>query len=632
MLGDFIVNNIRNVCGNSGGTCGVEGCRDDPDYCCKCSGFTELFCAGHLSAHLDLALANDRPRTNCYYLNETVKQQLCSACNKCMQKCENSLRKLGIKSYKYQRNSCYENIIQELNRQLRAYKNIRLQIQEKYKIYIYYNNDLVENCIISEINNPGEMEEHLDSKLYSYKHSLKESQFITRAEFSSMISQLGIKAQGLLIDALSNPSLNKTNHDNKIANKNKTKTKTKAKTKIKTKTKNKIKAKTKTKTENSTDREKQLENHLKVSPIIAHMATQFQALQSQFHSQFQLSSECNQKLQDFQTFSIHIERSLSKFHEEISNLYLSCSILNSTLNTLNSTLSSKISSLKSSNTLILSSINQILSTLSPTPCETVQFSSFYYCNEGSKSLLKVAPEDASDELYYILPDTISTAGGWCQLPQNRLFYYGSSVSGILHRYRSHFFYIIDLAQMRVYKQEVSHAGNNGLCCYLRNSVYIFGVVGSGDTMNKALVLDLGEMKAKEICDLPSSVCNIASLVWENSIFITGLYTDKLFAYSVEEQVYYCGPLRMIENRNKIIFECAGRMFIIADDDVFEVFRNPQGHFRKIFCNLPFRNRFLKANTVKNRQNVYMLLNDNTIYKFSLTTLSVQKIRQVTVCS
>ena len=89
---------------------------------------------------------------------------------------------------------------------------------------------------------------------------------------------------------------------------------------------------------------------------------------------------------------------------------------------------------------------------------------------------------------------------------------------------------------------------------------------------------------------------------------------------------------MIENRNKIIFECAGRMFIIADDDVFEVFRNPQGHFRKIFCNLPFRNKFLKANTVKNRQNVYMLLNDNTIYKFSLTTLSVQKIRQVTVCS
>lgn len=555
--------------------CWYSGCLNEAEMYCNCEGKVQVFCFRHLELHLVGKKGKCRPVCNFIYVSEEVRGEVEKSCWKNIENCKKKGKKV--------------------KKAVEICKNVLEKVRKRAKFYVYGVDDFDENLAKKAVEDPKNLDLVIDQLIRKEKKEI-----IGRSEILDLVQKSEKKIIGIIEQRLENAFFIRNRHEICTQNPGGSREK-----------------------EGIGDWEMEKKQwQEEKDQEIKRILKENQEIQEKIENIDGKLMKIQAKVDEFKNSLIKILRNQE---EKTETLFSTSWTLQNSLNLLNNDLSQRINSLKASNSQVITSLNRILSTLTleaPTPED---FSSICLIPEGSKSLFCVSPQSSSLKKFEILPEFPHGHGSWCRISKNQLFYYNFTNSGTFFQSKQHYFYIIDLVSCKILKQPIEIHGNSGCCPCVDSKLYIFGAIKLANYSNKAFTIDINTFTLTNLNDLPVPLIQISGFPLKSQIYFTGLHSDHIYIYDIPSGTYFSTG-HLIENNYKIIFSCANRVFLLANDMIFEVF---QGTLLKIHKTLPFHSKYLIADALSYKSSLFFLLNDNSLYKFSISSLNIEKIREIT---
>ncbi|OMJ68798.1 hypothetical protein SteCoe_33638 [Stentor coeruleus] len=230
----------------------------------------------------------------------------------------------------------------------------------------------------------------------------------------------------------------------------------------------------------------------------------------------------------------------------------------------------------------------------------------------------IIPYATIDKSYiFNTPSVLSTQSGFCKLDDDTFFCYsGHTGSSYLNTA-----YIFD-TKNKNFEEKTSwnHNGyTSGACTLYEQNIYVFGGCIGGSQHAECFKYILNSNSWQKIASIPTASYYNSSIAIGNNIIISGYCLPCTFNYSIEFNKYTPSPSLFSICKNKVV--CKG-------DDRIYVFENDYMNFILINSSTQVADQFLISPVTRYMNNIFFLLFDLNIYKFSLESKSVSLIRRV----
>jgi hypothetical protein len=252
----------------------------------------------------------------------------------------------------------------------------------------------------------------------------------------------------------------------------------------------------------------------------------------------------------------------------------------------------------------------------------------FFDHSGSKSLTIVDITTQKDRKVLITDlNTALTYPGFCELPDGKYFCCGGDSAFSTGAYSSAT-YIIDTDALTVQKLEpfTGSKGYIGEVCYFNNAIYVFSGYRNGVVINDCQKFDLYSYNWRNIAPLPEGTEYSSVVEYKNGILLCGWLAKGVFFYDVNTNSYLTvdGPLPRC---HKNIFKGNKRIYVIDNGRIFES-SDENGSAYKIIGKSTLPDQRNMSYKIRNRDKFYFVMQDYSIYCFSLATKSTSLLRKV----
>lgn len=243
---------------------------------------------------------------------------------------------------------------------------------------------------------------------------------------------------------------------------------------------------------------------------------------------------------------------------------------------------------------------------------------YYFENKSNEICIIDVLKDFDAKKNLGMEDSMSIEAGYCEIPNNRIFYYGGS-------YGNHV-YILDINGSIGIKKPYRKKKYWTNCIYYNDAVYVFGGQDSDTWTQGAESFSLSSEVWKDLEPVPTVPGYTSTVVHDDKILITGRSASMLYSYEPESN-RYSALCEFTNNMYKIIIKGLGRVYIFENSKLYESdFGNP-GVFSMI-NNTCVPDTYVVGYSIRNQFCVYFIIKNKKIYKFDLLTKKTYELRPV----
>lgn len=245
-----------------------------------------------------------------------------------------------------------------------------------------------------------------------------------------------------------------------------------------------------------------------------------------------------------------------------------------------------------------------------------------FFQQNTKTLINLNLLDLSVAKKTIyLPENMGASAGWCRIPQGKIFHYGGQLSSLYKPLNT--CYIIDPQNLIAEKcpDGPYRKYTIGPCALLNNKVYIFGGAGVlGSLLSNSEMFCLTNKTWTTIANMPVASDYNCTAIHQDNIYVTG-YRIGVFLYSPIPDTY--SELTQAVQGIKTMFTDSHSIFVLHMGTIIE-FSNGVWEILTQDSSLP-SDLYLLSYPIKHSIWVYFVLSNKSLYRFNLTTKSVDCI-------
>ncbi|OMJ82235.1 hypothetical protein SteCoe_17141 [Stentor coeruleus] len=248
--------------------------------------------------------------------------------------------------------------------------------------------------------------------------------------------------------------------------------------------------------------------------------------------------------------------------------------------------------------------------------------SMIFFQQNTKTLTNISLLDLSvTKKTMNLPENMGASAGWCRIPKGKIFHYGGQLNPLYKPLCS--CYIIDPQNLTAEKcpDGPNRKYTIGPCALLNDKIYIFGGSGVlGSLLSNSEMFSLIDNTWTTIANMPIASDYNCTAIYKDSIFVTG-YRIGVLLYSPVSNTYK--ELTQTVQGMKIVFTDSHSIYVLHMGTIIE-FTNGAWEILTKDSNLPVE-PYLLSYPIKHSIWIYFILSNKSLYRFDLTTKSINCI-------
>ncbi|OMJ72785.1 hypothetical protein SteCoe_28704 [Stentor coeruleus] len=212
---------------------------------------------------------------------------------------------------------------------------------------------------------------------------------------------------------------------------------------------------------------------------------------------------------------------------------------------------------------------------------------------------------------------------FCQISEKKIFIHGGYTSEYLSS--SH---IVDLENKKIEKKANNICRTNiGQMSLYNGNIYVFG--GTHDkVLSFSYKYSLNLNKWEQIASLPNPSRSNCTILDDEKIILSGFQLSSVLVYDISKNSYsFFGNVE--PNNHKFICKSDKNLYVFEGNKLYESLLKPQLSFSITNLSI-YLNSEMRSFSIRNKQCVYILLDDLKIYVFNLATKEMSILRSVKI--
>ena len=168
----------------------------------------------------------------------------------------------------------------------------------------------------------------------------------------------------------------------------------------------------------------------------------------------------------------------------------------------------------------------------------------------------------------------------------------------------------------------------GSCCYANGYVYVFGGMDiDGCAISEAEKYNLSFNKPIFICNMPMCSMSNSSISINNSIFITGLYLQCIYKYSIEDDIYF-SIWETFDDDEKFLCRGKSSFYLFEYGRLSESSDPSHNSLTLINSATGLFNVYLLSYSIRKESMIYFITSDGGLYSLNEINKNITLIRKV----